>query len=67
MENLTAFATDNGQSRAELNDLKQVLSQEPLSSEDVCAEIASIFGVRESEVALLCVRDTLLKFVSRRL
>jgi len=63
MENLTAFAMNNQQSHAELNDLKKVLSQDPLSSEEVCAEVASIFGVRESEVALLCVRDTLLKFV----
>jgi GAF domain len=63
MENLTAFATDSQQAQSGLDDLKRLLLQDPLSSEDVCAEVAGIFGVRDSEVALLCVRDTLLKFV----
>ena len=63
MENATALAIENPPVPTELDELKQVLSQEPIRSEDVCAEIADIFGVRDSEVALLCVRDTLLKFI----
>jgi len=63
METLSAVAVDNEQTATGLDGLQRLLSQSPLSSEDVCTEVASIFGVRDNEVALLCVRDTLLKFV----
>jgi hypothetical protein len=62
MENMIAFANPQKMG-AELEELKRLLSGEPLISDEVCSEVASIFGVRENEVALLCVRDTLLKFV----
>ena len=42
--------------------LEQVLEQNP-TAEDFCAELAKVFHVRQTEVALLRLDKTLLKFV----